>query len=228
MRTLQYTVDGALLRTDTGLPVVVGNLVRLFLDTEAVPSFPEFVYGTIQHPLVSEACDTQTVYHIEYDEGELGGVVGFLRVFDVVSLEYYGTVAMVESVGLSMPNIFSVSGSPVTSSGTLAVTLVSQSQRLFLGSPNSGSGAPTFRTIQGSDIANLATSHITGLSAALEDFEARVTSAEDTVAGFDIRITAAEATIEDHEARITDFELMTGSPSDVPVFVNTFNTALSN
>ncbi len=51
----------------------------------------------------------------------------------------------VSSVGLSAPAIFSVAGSPVTISGTLALTLASQTQNLFWMSPDGSSGAPTFR-----------------------------------------------------------------------------------
>lgn len=52
----------------------------------------------------------------------------------------------VSSVGLSMPAIFAVAGTPVTSSGTLAVTLATQNPRLAWMGPASGSAAtPTFR-----------------------------------------------------------------------------------
>lgn len=58
----------------------------------------------------------------------------------------------VTSVGLSLPAIFSVSGSPVTTSGTLTATLASQSQNLVWASPNGSSGAPTFRALVQGDI----------------------------------------------------------------------------
>jgi uncharacterized protein (DUF2345 family) len=52
------------------------------------------------------------------------------------------------SVGLSMPNIFSVSGSPVTSVGVLGVSLESQTANAFWSGPVSGAAsAPTFRAI---------------------------------------------------------------------------------
>jgi hypothetical protein len=67
----------------------------------------------------------------------------------------------VTSVGLSLPAIFSVTGSPVTTSGTLTASLVSQNQNLVLASPNGSSGAPTFRALVANDIPSLATSKIT-------------------------------------------------------------------
>ena len=52
----------------------------------------------------------------------------------------------VTSVGLALPSIFSVSGSPVTTSGTLTGTLATQSANLLFSGPSSGgAAAPTFR-----------------------------------------------------------------------------------
>lgn len=57
------------------------------------------------------------------------------------------------SVGLSLPAIFSVTGSPVTSIGTLTATLVSQAPGLFFAGPVSGPNAtPFFRAIVPSDL----------------------------------------------------------------------------
>jgi hypothetical protein len=70
-----------------------------------------------------------------------------------------GGTGTVTSVGLAMPNIFSVTGSPVTTTGTLTATLASQSQRLFLASPATGSGVPVFRAIQGNDLPDLSASY---------------------------------------------------------------------
>lgn len=58
----------------------------------------------------------------------------------------------VTSVGLSLPAIFSVSGSPVTTSGTLTASLVSQAQNLVWASPNGSSGTPSFRGLVDADV----------------------------------------------------------------------------
>lgn len=183
MKTLQnYIVDGAIYRQDTQTPIVVGNLVKVYLDTEAVPSFPEFILGVIQHPIVKVKCDSATSYSIEYNEDELGGDVEFLRVSDVIDVQYASTgVGSVESVGLAAPNIFSVSGSPVTSIGTLTFALVSQTQAKFLGSPADASGVPTFRAIQGSDITNLTISHVTNLSTSLSAITSSITDIQEEI-----------------------------------------------
>lgn len=61
----------------------------------------------------------------------------------------------VTSVALTVPSFLSVSGSPVTTTGTLAVTLASQSQNLVFASPNGSSGTPTFRALEQADLAFL-------------------------------------------------------------------------
>lgn len=63
-----------------------------------------------------------------------------------------GGAGTVTSVGLSVPSIFTASGSPVTSSGTLGFSLNSQSANRFLASPNGSAGLPTFRAIATADL----------------------------------------------------------------------------
>lgn len=67
-----------------------------------------------------------------------------------------GGTGTVTSVALSAPAIFTVSGSPVTSSGTLSFTLASQSANTVFAGPTSGAaGAPTFRALVAGDIPTL-------------------------------------------------------------------------
>lgn len=62
----------------------------------------------------------------------------------------------VTSVGLTVPSWFSVSGSPVTSSGTLAVTAATgQTANRFLATPNGSTGAVSLRAIVAADIPTL-------------------------------------------------------------------------
>lgn len=64
------------------------------------------------------------------------------------------TAGTVSSVALTVPAEFSVSGSPITSSGTLAVTKATQSANLVFAGPTTGSAAaPTFRAVVAADIA---------------------------------------------------------------------------
>jgi hypothetical protein len=54
----------------------------------------------------------------------------------------------VTSVALALPSIFTVSGSPITTTGTLTGTLATQAQKTVFAGPTSGvNAAPTFRTL---------------------------------------------------------------------------------
>ena len=76
----------------------------------------------------------------------------------LTSFTEIGTVA---SVGLSLPSHFSVSGSTVTTTGTLTATWASQNQNLVFASPNGSSGTPTFRTLTAADLPALNFSTLT-------------------------------------------------------------------
>lgn len=72
-----------------------------------------------------------------------------------------GGSGTVTSVALTAPNILSVSGSPVTSSGTLALSLATQSANIVFAGPTSGGAAtPTFRSLVASDIPSLSSVYL--------------------------------------------------------------------
>jgi hypothetical protein len=58
----------------------------------------------------------------------------------------------VTSVGLALPNIFTVTISPVTTTGSLTATLASQSANRVFASPNGSAGTPTFRSLDNVDL----------------------------------------------------------------------------
>ena len=69
----------------------------------------------------------------------------------------------VTSVGLAAPNIATVSGSPVVSSGTLTLTAASQAANTVWAGPQSGSpGTPAFRALVDNDIPDGITINSTG------------------------------------------------------------------
>lgn len=66
----------------------------------------------------------------------------------------------VTSVALALPGIFTVTGSPVTTSGTLTATLGTQAANIVFAGPGSGSAAaPTFRALVAADIPSLTGSY---------------------------------------------------------------------
>lgn len=93
-----------------------------------------------------------------------GNSLGDARVADDTSIIYVwngtmwvaaggGSGGTVTSVGLAAPSIFSVSGSPVTTAGTLTLSLNTEVSSSVFAGPASGSpAAPTFRALTASDI----------------------------------------------------------------------------
>ena len=73
----------------------------------------------------------------------------------------HGTVT---SVGLSLPALFTVTGSPVTTSGTLTATLAAQSANLVWAGPTTGTAAaPAFRSLVADDIPTIPSGKVSGL-----------------------------------------------------------------
>jgi len=71
----------------------------------------------------------------------------------------------VTSVGLSLPALFVVTGSPVTTSGTLTAALAAQSANLVWAGPATGAAAaPSFRSLVAGDIPTIAAGQVSGLS----------------------------------------------------------------
>lgn len=63
------------------------------------------------------------------------------------------TAATVSSVAMTAPSVFTITGSPITGSGTLAVTFATgQTANQVLASPNGSSGAVALRALVGADI----------------------------------------------------------------------------
>jgi hypothetical protein len=91
--------------------------------------------------------------------GPASGMAGAPTFRALVSADMPGSGAgagSVTSVGLSLPGFITVSGSPVTGSGTLTGTLANQSaNRVFAGPTSGGAAAPTFRALVSSDLPTI-------------------------------------------------------------------------
>jgi hypothetical protein len=71
----------------------------------------------------------------------------------------------VTSVGLSLPSQFTVTGSPVTTGGTLTATLAAQSANLVWAGPTTGAAAaPAFRALVAGDIPTIPAGQVLGLA----------------------------------------------------------------
>lgn len=111
-------------------------------------------------PVVTTLTGLETVYSIQ-DGMDVQIPLSLIPQIDAIS-----------SVSLTMPGIFSVSGSPITPGGsnTIAVSFNTEVQNSFLAAPSSGgAGTPSFRGIVLADLPEGATNTIlagTGVSSA--------------------------------------------------------------
>lgn len=90
MKILKYKVADRLYQSETGPEAQVGDQVKLFLDTEANPELPEFVFGIIQPGIRRIECNEYTLYTIEYELTEFT-----LRQDDVISSEVVAAVDVI-------------------------------------------------------------------------------------------------------------------------------------
>jgi hypothetical protein len=74
----------------------------------------------------------------------------------------------VTSVALTLPSFITVTGSPVTTSGTLTGTLASQTANHVFIAPNGSAGAPTFRALAAADIPELTSSKISNFNTSVQ------------------------------------------------------------
>jgi hypothetical protein len=101
-----------------------------------------------------------------------------LTTTDIPALSY------VSSVALALPSIMTVSGSPVTSSGTLTGTLTTQAVNAIFAGPSSGAAAaPTFRALTTTDIPALSYVTSVGWTGGIVTVATQTTTPAFTIAG---------------------------------------------
>lgn len=104
-----------------------------------------------------------TSFHFPVGNGSLG----FGLITDGAGNTSWSSVGSgtVTSVGLALPSaLFTVTNSPVTSTGTLTGTLTTQSANLVWAGPTTGSAsAPTFRSLVGADLPNPSATTLGGI-----------------------------------------------------------------
>jgi hypothetical protein len=106
------------------------------------------------------------------DPGSTPGTTKFLR-------EDATFAVALQSVGLTFPGIFTITGSPLTANGTITATLATQTANTFWAGPASGTAAaPTFRALTTADLPSGTLAAIGGAALAGATFTGTVHAPE--------------------------------------------------
>ncbi|CAB4147910.1 hypothetical protein UFOVP505_56 [uncultured Caudovirales phage] len=117
----------------------------------SVTGSPVTAAGTLDAALANQSANR--VFAGPIGGGAAAPTFRALVAADIPALSY-GT-GTVTSVALSLPAIFTVSGSPITGSGTLTGTLATQTANTIWAGPTTGAAAaPTFRAMVAADVPN--------------------------------------------------------------------------
>lgn len=143
---------GARLEIETGLTTRIGLIVQAAASQTANLTEWQDSSGTVLSKVASDGKLTVPSFAIT-----TGASNGYVLTSDASGNATWqagggGGSGTVTSVGLALPSIFTVSGSPVTTSGTLTGTLASQTANTVFVAPNGSAGAPTFRALVKADL----------------------------------------------------------------------------
>lgn len=108
------------------------------------------------------AAGTGTIFNLPITNGTVNQVL----ITDGTGNTSWATAGSgtVSSVGLSMPGIFTVTGSPVVGAGTLTATLNTETSNTVWAGPTTGAAsAPTFRALVGADLPNPSATTLGGI-----------------------------------------------------------------
>ena len=168
--TFGSSTESVVITIDAQGRITTSGVATIQIDWSNILNTPTTLAG---YGITDAVPDSRTVLGVNSISG--GGTLATNQTFQLVndqaspgSSYYYGTNpagskgwfalssiggGTVTSVGLAMPSIFTVTHSPVTSSGTLTADLNTQNANLVFAGPSSGSAAvPTFRSLVSDDL----------------------------------------------------------------------------
>lgn len=207
--TLAVGMGGGLVAQDSLSQQVLRLLVRDNTWT-GVQTFANTVGLTLQSGSLPPATTTNRLYN-------LGGNLYFNGVL-VATSAGAGTVT---SVALTAPAIFSVAGSPIVSSGTLALSLATQTANTVWAGPTTGSAAaPTFRSLVAADLPAVAAA--TGLTGQVPVANGGTALASGTSGG--VLAFTASGTIASSAALAANQIVLGGGAGAVPATLGSLGT----
>ncbi len=166
------TMSGDITVSNSGVTTIGNNrVVNAMLSNNSVTS-DKILDGTIK---TADLEDNSVIYEKLQNLSTTGRLLGSSDTSTAVQeitlgtglslngneLTASGTGGTVTSVGLSLPDFFTVSNSPVTNSGSLTGTLVNQTKNTVFAAPDGSNGIPVFRTLEAGDIPEMPWSKIT-------------------------------------------------------------------
>src|SRR6266852_4882125 len=93
--------------------------------------------------------------------GLIGGKITNSQISEVLSVTNLTDYITVFGTGITVPGILLITGSPITTSGTIALSLANESQNTVFAGLTSGIGTPAFRLLVPADIPSIDASKIT-------------------------------------------------------------------
>jgi hypothetical protein len=155
--TLYYSTGTALSK------LAIGASTYVMTSSGTAPQWSDPSGLTVGNATTATNIASGTANQIVYQTG--AGATSFINAPTIANtyLEWSGSafqwssnpLGTVTSVGLSLPSEFTISNSPVTSTGTLTAVWGSQTANYFLAAPNGAPGTPSFRAIVAADIPTL-------------------------------------------------------------------------
>jgi uncharacterized protein (TIGR02145 family) len=154
-----YTISGTIQLLSVPYALYAKNVAGY---TETDPVF-------VSHPANTITGENITNWSTAYGWGDhaLAGYVPADRSITIngtthdLSANRTWIVDTITFVGLYLPDIFTLTGSPIVGSGIITATLAMQTANRVFASPNGIAGKPAFRTLLAADIPNLDWSKIT-------------------------------------------------------------------
>jgi hypothetical protein len=156
-----YNCNVTLVAEDLTTSDIPANLNEVWVHNETYPDLPDQFVGLAATDAVTAldwAAPNAGVYTVYTNPVLENGERRHLRYQDGPSSSFTAGASGfgVESVSLSMPSIFSVSGSPGTANVSLGVTLATEAaNKVFAGPTSGGAATPTFRSLVAADIPSL-------------------------------------------------------------------------